>query len=986
MGNIECEMIELPQNNGTSHSLSCTYDVDDIIADHLNEIIPGFANNKLELNVNFIIVQDLNGEGNFSLDNAEDVTYLNGLTPIMNNVLGNIFPDSECNNLADECQVAPEVYSTFHLKIVPTFYELKTEHWDHLVSDLNPTLNSTNGTDYLDLLHSELTQDPDFTDGVNIFMTSTQDSWTRLIIEGGSIVDDPRIPLGYGTNGSWYSGLSVGGFSAPAFIHNPDMWPEYYHIKVFEPWALAAKQKWQAKSTLHEIFHQLMIRTGDGVNHQHCCATNIMRGRGGCTPTPSNAKEAISGCQAREVYESLMGRHMRQFVSCAESFEEEIIISGSEEWTSDMKMFSNIRIMDGGELTITCIMEMQKNGRIYIEEGGRLNINGGVVTSCDQWKGIRAEGNLAANNSAEIHITNGGVLENARNAISDDVGSGRGGMIVVADDGEFRNNWRDIEFMNTKQRNLSTFDNSSFIGGQLGVTIWSSNGIEFYDCVFSDISDIAIVTYDASLRVDDDCDFSGSKIAIKNTNTYPTDFGIQILDSDFADNNVDVFSTGSAGSYRIRKNNFSGLSQSIYMDGDNFYNIEKNDFNDSEIAALMLSCGGSPNDFSDNFLSSSVIGDLAVYDNSRTEFIGNCYDNGAFSDIIVDGEIFEFQGSPDESAGNCFSGSALGIIADNSNDIEYYVKDINAQDCSVPSITGNVSILNATNERNSECGTGNSRPSTRSYCNLGPFDSPFGVFIEISRLQRLINQINLNITIDPIVKRYLLAYYNRCLRSLMFRRGEMLVSVDSIDEAVIHFDTLQEFDYKIRAYGVMIGDQRYLQADLYLDQIYSTTEAELEFVDIQKLNLQRLMSNNEFEFSESQLSYIKEVGLRTNPYAAYARSLYHIVTGEILYVDYPTYISEPQFRITPNNNLGISGYSINPNPSSSFINLQLPSEAELDNVEYFLYNINGVLVRNKSKLDYRNVISVNDLPNGLYFLQVADSDNFVYSENIIIAR
>ena len=147
-------------------------------------------------------------------------------------------------------------------------------------------------------------------------------------------------------------------------------------------------------------------------------------------------------------------------------------------------MIYDLIVKDGATLTVEQDLVMSEGGSIYVEKGARLIIDGGRITSCGEWEGIKAEGALLSNRSAEIHLLVGGTIENASNGISDDVGTGTGGMIVHSERGSFVNNGRDIEFLRTKKLNESRFSNTEFSGGNMGVTIWATDGIQFTNCTF----------------------------------------------------------------------------------------------------------------------------------------------------------------------------------------------------------------------------------------------------------------------------------------------------------------------------------------------------------------------------------------------------------------------------------------------------------------------------------------------------------------------
>lgn len=431
-------------------------------------------------------------------------------------------------------------------------------------------------------------------------------------------------------------------------------------------------------------------------------------------------------------------------VLLAQSFVgEDIIVSQNETW--DQRFVSgNVYVTSGGTLTVTGIVSFAQNSMLYVEQGSILNIDGGLLTSCDtEWQGVRAEGSLFNGNSALITLTNQGTIENARTAISDNVGIGRGGMIVNSNNGLFIDNRRGIEFVNTKLDNQSRLVNTTFSNGINAVTIWASNGVYFENTTFDDFTQHGILSEDAAITVES-CEFLNNEEAIKVVKSFPNRQIITVANSEFSNNEIDIFSTGaSTGLFDINTNVFRGNDHGIYLDGDNAYRIADNDFEDCEIGNLMLSNGGASNAFSSNLVAGSLIGTYPVYNNSGFRFLDNCYQNSGFSDVYVNGVINQSQGNDNVGAGNCFSNTATGINTLNSSSvIDYYIPTNNTDPCVEPTIVGNqYNPLNSIDINNRTCGTGNPVTSDETYCNLGPFNTDLELITEIKRITLKIMEI-----------------------------------------------------------------------------------------------------------------------------------------------------------------------------------------------------------------------------------------------------
>ncbi|MEM7375105.1 MAG: T9SS type A sorting domain-containing protein [Bacteroidota bacterium] len=195
-----------------------------------------------------------------------------------------------------------------------------------------------------------------------------------------------------------------------------------------------------------------------------------------------------------------------------------------EIWADDRNLTGNLRIESGAVLTLTGTLNMPVNGRILVERGGKLVIDGGVITNrCGKtWYGIEVYGDptkvhpshggvlsipppplpqLHPNHGAII-LKNGALLEHAQNAVTlvrktpsyNDLSNSGG--IIIASQSTFRNNRRSIEFMQFRPTSAggSSDDNVSLISDCLFehtpetqiphdniapfITLWNTEGVE----------------------------------------------------------------------------------------------------------------------------------------------------------------------------------------------------------------------------------------------------------------------------------------------------------------------------------------------------------------------------------------------------------------------------------------------------------------------------------------------------------------------------
>jgi hypothetical protein len=224
----------------------------------------------------------------------------------------------------------------------------------------------------------------------------------------------------------------------------------------------------------------------------------------------------IDYCE-RKLYASTFGRGA-WYVDLIEDNTQEKVISGTETWDTERRVYlQTVRIVDGGELTVTDKIKLSKDSRIIVEPGGKLIVDGGTLTnSCDEvWQGVEVWGDpnasqgtidittpSSSNTPQGLVIMKDALIENARigvNLSKQGDCCGYNGGIIVAEDSKFRNCRKSVQFMSydNNYNSLSKFTNTVFLcdqpmngddyngeGTNGFVSIWNVRGIEFTDCDF----------------------------------------------------------------------------------------------------------------------------------------------------------------------------------------------------------------------------------------------------------------------------------------------------------------------------------------------------------------------------------------------------------------------------------------------------------------------------------------------------------------------
>ncbi len=293
-----------------------------------------------------------------------------------------------------------------------------------------------------------------------------------------------------------------------------------------------------------------------------------------------------------------------------------IEITSDITWTQSMDAYHDIDIHPGAHLTIeNCEIRMPLNGKIIVENGGELIVDGGTITNyCDLWQGIEVWGKgnsvthptigfvtsgaypVDADDHGVVYIKNGGKIEKALTGITtfnsaepteDDYYGG----IIVAHDAIFHNNAVSIDMKpfdsgvaNADDDNISEFRHCSFIKDDelpceticpADVFLTDVDGVNFFVCsyenTFANCIDVnypvAIKSVNATYSVlgelclgIGECDieyssFTGYYRGIWAANTAYRPLNIKVDGAEFINNERSIL-LSAVGSSQIWRNNF----------------------------------------------------------------------------------------------------------------------------------------------------------------------------------------------------------------------------------------------------------------------------------------------------------------------------------------------------------------------------------------------------------------------------------------------
>jgi hypothetical protein len=407
-----CGMSDPPQESNGSSRFGCTFNTSIFKANNLQNLIPDGANNQLTFKVNFVIAQRNDGTGNLRLDNPEHVAFLDGMVNEMNTVL---------DNLTNQCNPCSSIqnFEDAAIRLDVNYIEVRDNFaWNHLN---DPTANSCPGPPdcnsfdkpYLMYINS-LVSEP----GFNCMITVDSLNYEHFVTNGlcGS-------PPSNHYKGFWYSGWpSSSQLDHPGMCHLPDLFFNYHRNSsacVDPPWdtgAIANQIIYTGRTALHEIGHYWDL--GHVLGSSTGCNANLMSSGTPCgEPCDwSSFHRTLTGCQLGTTFTSLMATNVRQYVECDEALDHAILVSSNQTWNNDLRIYGDVIVDENIELTISCNLHFQNNGKIFVKQGGKLILDGAHLTtycSDNKWAGIKIAG---GNSDFDIEVKNGAIIENTSEA------------------------------------------------------------------------------------------------------------------------------------------------------------------------------------------------------------------------------------------------------------------------------------------------------------------------------------------------------------------------------------------------------------------------------------------------------------------------------------------------------------------------------------------------------------------------------------------
>jgi hypothetical protein len=312
------------------------------------------------------------------------------------------------------------------------------------------------------------------------------------------------------------------------------------------------------------------------------------------------------------------GKYMHQYVKEHHSGGLPFEVNANETWDFPIQFYQDVLVKSGKTLTIKCEVRMPIQGKIIVEPGANLIIDGGVLTCAwpeSMWQGIEVHGDRTKSQSltlgvqyqGKVIMKNNAIIENALEGISTIKVDGNNldwnytGGIIQAENSRFIDCRRAVQYLSYQNFNPSTgspmnnlgfFKNCSFLtNGQLKeptafpyafVSLYDVKGVRFLGNAFVNsasfsenlgVKGMGIVSIDAKFSVIPYCT---STLPVGGT--CPTN---DLMKNSFHDLSYGIHSSGGMSSLNaitVSKSDFHNNDFGIYIKTLDYCTITENNF------------------------------------------------------------------------------------------------------------------------------------------------------------------------------------------------------------------------------------------------------------------------------------------------------------------------------------------------------------------------------------------------------------------------
>ena len=939
--------------------------------------------NRVTLDVNYIFLYKDDGTGNWNFNDTDEFSYLSDVLNRCDNTLKNIWGGG-----------CPDGSSYSGIEVNSTIHQInETDAWN--LSQCNPVTSGSpcgndsdlcNNSAYDDIIDGVITSIGG-ENAINVYFAVEGAVWDAEYATGNYLTtcNRPIQQINFWTgrfpNPNDLTQLNksqIANFYL-SYLFRRDQ-PECYldtNGIPYDPTDIMFWYEQNAGWTLaHEIGHTL------GLTH-HSCQGNIMNSTAGGRLTNSQVATINRSVAMKNARSSRSDCSMN--VGCAYTLEQNKTLRIDFDTWIDR----DIVIESGATFIVEEKLSMADDAKIVVQEGGRIIVDGGIITSCgDKWEGIRVYGGFGG---YDVEVKNNSLIENTSKAAVSMFTSGGwlladGNAVVLFENSEFKNCKRMLAMgASSTSYNPSIIDNCTHNQGKWSITNWNCYGVQITNNTFNNVSNECVVSSTGQFHIEGN-EFNSGRADILFANVSPG-FGTPIFSNEFNGANTGIRALGaSLGQNQIIQNQFFTGEFDMFMDGDNNYWIENNDLT-ADFGLVSTNSGTHSNDVLKNIATGNFVGFMPLGFNGRYLFYDNCFST-SYADNYIEGTIAPVQANPAtfESSNNCFSHG--GQVTHNTFDMTgnpdpftYVEPQDQILDCKDGvKAHSTISFLYSGNGSDicNQIGSGSGNiPQQYNPCN--PPKDISNLWIAITWLEDKINQIENNPNLTQEEKDMYVLFYERCLSRVQGWWFQKKFEANEYTDVRNYITTPINNNEVLVVYSSYIHEGDYAGAGLYLNNIKAPDSELLDFIAIQKVYL-RAISNQSKSVSSNTISHILSLANKNHPYAGYAKALYYWLTGEIISSGIPDLrSSKPRSSSNTDAEELISMY---PNPFVDQISLSVSS---LENYDILIFDALGSEVYSLSNHGNLTINTV-DWKRGLYLANVMRGNEIIHQEKIILIR
>lgn len=470
--------------------------------------------------------------------------------------------------------------------------------------------------------------------------------------------------------------------------------------------------------------------------------------------------------------------------------------------------------------------------------------------------------------------------------------------------------------------------------------------------------------------------------------------GTDIINNNFFDvTGVEITARANATQLAIQNNKFYGdvvgpgqIQSTFGVDGQglSLFNIQANDFFYVGSGSYFEHTGELENNrIQSNYFFENRDGNNARNRNN-IEYLTNCFENTYDSDIFVQGypqdkgEIRGQQGTLEGAAGNCFSDKRINTGSPfHVESFDYFTKDgfTNTSSCKYAG-AGTFELLEAQTEISESCGTGpniiTTIPPVLRDCQIWGNEQDQDQMIR--DIEDLIDQVEMDNSLTDKEKAWLIHKYNECIDQINNNVIIKSIRDNRPSDAVNTLISQDNFIYSIMAYGLLLETGSYGQAAALLNGLTPVETYEQDFVSVQNILLDYMADTENYQATQTQLDYVKAVGLERNQLSGFARTVYYLLSNEVIKLPKASHgkVHNPQVEVVKRTDLTSQGtLSVYPNPT---VDEQVSLNWNIEDINakgvVVISDFSGKKIKSVAITNGENVISVIGAPKGLLLLSL----------------